>query len=161
MPLSLDDIKIALSIVDSGDAREIVLRSGDVEIALRRGPPDPNEAAITPARAALQSAATAPTPAVSPRSGDDGLRAASSPTATSVPLRAPLSGVIYRAPSPDEPPFVSPGDDVTDDSVVCIIDVMKVMNLIKSPVAGRVSRIDVRNGELVAKGDVILWIDPH
>lgn len=166
MPLTLDDIKIALSIIENSEGTEITLRSGEIELIIRRGPagvsqsplPRATEATPLPSQSAVgipdfsALASSAPKPAAASSPGV--------PSTTAVPLRAPLSGVIYRAPSPGEPPFVNPGAAVDADTVVCIIDVMKVMNLIKSPVAGKISRIDVEDSQVVAKDDVILWVDP-
>lgn len=167
MSITLDDIKVALAIIENGEGREISLRSGDIELTVRRGPPGmaaPSTSSsagasptATPGAVAPVSAAVNPVaPAASVASGGgDG-----PPTPMVVALRAPLTGVIYRAPAPDEPPFVTPGSVVGEDSVVCIIDVMKVMNLIKAPAAGRISRIDVQDGQLVSKGDAVMWIEP-
>lgn len=158
MSITLDDIKVALAIIENGEGQEISLRSSDIELNIRRGPPGmaapaaPAAAAVLPAAAAPVAAPTAAQPAPS------GSGAPPSPTAR--PLHAPLTGVIYRAPAPDEPPFVEPGVTVGEESVVCIIDVMKVMNLIKAPAAGRIARIDVQDGHLVSKGDVVMWVEP-
>ena len=159
MSITLDDIKTALAIIENGEGQEISLRSGDIELNIRRGPPGAAAPAV-PATVVLPAAANpaaAPAAAVQPP-----VSAGSStpPSPTARPLHAPLTGVIYRAPSPDEPPFVEPGAVVGEESVVCIIDVMKVMNLIKAPAAGRIARIDVLDGHLVTKGDVVMWVEP-
>lgn len=157
MSITLDDIKVALAIIENGEGQEISLRSGDIELNIRRGPP--GVAVPAPPAAIVLPDATgrvaAPAAALT-TSSDPG----AAPSQTARPLHAPLTGVIYRAPAPGEPPFVEPGATVGEETVVCIIDVMKVMNLIKAPAAGRIARIDVQDGHLVTKGDVIMWIEP-
>lgn len=62
---------------------------------------------------------------------------------------SPMVGTFYMAPSPDSPPYVTVGDEVTENDVVCIIEAMKVMNEIKAEVKGRIKEILVKNGEPV------------
>jgi acetyl-CoA carboxylase biotin carboxyl carrier protein len=159
MSITLDDIKVALAIIENGEGREISLRSGDIELTIRRGPPGVAAPAV-PAPVVLPTPAA---PVVAPAAAVPQVGSAAPsapPSSTARALHAPLTGVIYRAPAPDEPPFVEPGATVGEDSVVCIIDVMKVMNLIKAPAAGRIARIDVQDGHLVTKGDVVMWVEP-
>jgi acetyl-CoA carboxylase biotin carboxyl carrier protein len=161
MSITLDDIKIALAIIENGEGQEISLRSGDIELNIRRGPPGA-AATFVPAAVAQPAAAAAVAAPAAQSVAQPAAPAGSSapPSPTACPLHAPLTGVIYRAPAPDEPPFVEPGIAVGEESVVCIIDVMKVMNLIKAPAAGRIARIDVQDGHLVTKGDVVMWVEP-
>jgi acetyl-CoA carboxylase biotin carboxyl carrier protein len=64
-------------------------------------------------------------------------------------IRSPMVGTFYRAPSPEAPPFVEVGQEVTEDTVVCIIEAMKVMNEIKAGVRGVVTEVLVQNGQPV------------
>lgn len=63
-----------------------------------------------------------------------------------------MVGTFYSAPSPDSPPFVKVGDAVGEDSVLCIIEAMKVMNEIKAEKRGSIAEILVENGESVEFG---------
>jgi acetyl-CoA carboxylase biotin carboxyl carrier protein len=76
------------------------------------------------------------------------------------PIIAPLTGVYYAAPSPEEPPFVAVGDVVSVGQVVALVEAMKVFNEIQAEVAGRVTTIVAGNGNVVQKGDVLLRIEP-
>jgi len=71
-----------------------------------------------------------------------------------------MVGTFFRAPSPETDPFVSQGDHVTADTVICIIEAMKVMNEIKAEVEGEVIEIPVENGESVEYGQTIMVIRP-
>ena len=97
----------------------------------------------------------------------------SAPAAASVPapattaapanvkrILAPLTGVFYRASSPDAEAFVSEGSRVNDGDVVCILEAMKLFNEIQSDYSGTVVRIIPENGELVSQGEELMWIQP-
>jgi acetyl-CoA carboxylase biotin carboxyl carrier protein len=73
---------------------------------------------------------------------------------------APLPGTFYRAPRPGAPPFVSEGDAVGADTVVAIIETMKLMNSVPAGTPGRVARILVGNGEFAPLGTTLLLIEP-
>jgi acetyl-CoA carboxylase biotin carboxyl carrier protein len=74
---------------------------------------------------------------------------------------APLTGVFYRASSPDIAPYVEIGDRVEVGDVLCVLEAMKLFNEIQSDFAGTVVRVVPGNGELVSQGQELLWIEPH
>jgi len=73
-------------------------------------------------------------------------------------VTSPMVGTFYASPSPDDPSFVKVGDTVTEDSIVCIIEAMKVMNEVKAGIRGTVSEILVKSGEPVEFGTRIFRI---
>lgn len=75
-------------------------------------------------------------------------------------VTAPLTGVFYRASSPDAESFVNQGDRVEVGDVICILEAMKLFNEIQSDYAGTVLRIIPENGELVSQGEELFWIAP-
>lgn len=77
---------------------------------------------------------------------------APAPVASGIEIKSPMVGTFYSAPSPDAPAFVSVGQEVTPDTVVCIIEAMKVMNEIKAEVSGTVVEIAAENGKPVQFG---------
>ena len=77
-----------------------------------------------------------------------------------VAVVAPLPGTFYRAPRPGAPPFVDVGDAVGADTVVAIIETMKLMNSVHAGTPGRVARILVENGEFAPLGATLLLIEP-
>ena len=92
---------------------------------------------------------------------------ASAPAAAAAPvqdtsnlkdIKSPMVGTFYSAPSPDSPAFASVGQEVTPDTVVCIIEAMKVMNEIKAEVAGTVAEICAENGKPVQFGQALFRI---
>jgi acetyl-CoA carboxylase biotin carboxyl carrier protein len=74
---------------------------------------------------------------------------------------APLTGVFYRAASPDAQPYVEIGDRVEVGDVLCVLEAMKLFNEIQSDYAGTVVRVVPGNGELVSQGEELFWIEPH
>ena len=77
-----------------------------------------------------------------------------------IPVNSPMVGTVYRSASPDADPYISVGDRVTEETVVCIIEAMKVMNEIKAEVEGEVVAVLVENGEPVEYGQPILVVRP-
>ena len=121
-------------------------------------------------RLKLQKGPTAQAPAAAPAGGVTPQKAAPTgaemPLATpkpieSVPLRevvSPMVGTFYRAGSPDGPPFVDVGKTVTEDTVVCIIEAMKVMNEIKAETSGIIAEVVAENGKPVQFGQVLFRV---
>jgi acetyl-CoA carboxylase biotin carboxyl carrier protein len=72
---------------------------------------------------------------------------------------APLTGVFYRAPSPDVVPYVEVGDRVEPGDVLCVLEAMKLFNEIQSDDAGVILRVVPENGELVSQGGELFWIE--
>ena len=84
---------------------------------------------------------------------------AHSPAASLV--KSPMVGTFYRAPEPGAPPFVDIGHEVAPDTIVCIIEVMKLMNSIPAGASGVVTQIPVADGEPVEYGQVLMTIEPR
>lgn len=77
-----------------------------------------------------------------------------------IPIVAPMKGIFYRAPRPGAPPFVEVGSHVQEDTVVAIIEVMKLMNSIQAGVRGTIVQVCVDNGEAVERGQTLFLIRP-
>ena len=76
-------------------------------------------------------------------------------------IRSPMVGTFYAAPSSDAPPFVAVGAEVDPETVVCIIEAMKVMNEINSGVSGTIARMLVQNGQAVDYNQPLFAVKPH
>ncbi|NDV62548.1 acetyl-CoA carboxylase biotin carboxyl carrier protein [Puniceicoccales bacterium CK1056] len=70
-------------------------------------------------------------------------------------IKSPMVGTFYSSPSPESPPFVAVGDSVSDDTVVCIVEAMKVMNEIKAEAKGSIAEILVENGDNIEYGQAL------
>lgn len=120
-------------------------------LKLEKGPSPQPTAAVPPAAVGPANAAP-PAPETTP---------AAPKAIESVPLReilSPMVGTFYRSASPDVPPFVDVGKTVTDDTVVCIIEAMKVMNEIKAETSGIIAEVLAENGKPVQFGQVLFKV---
>ena len=142
--------------------RDFHLKYGDVELRVSRdaesradraGETTPRGDAAAPATPEAPKASAQP----SPRPGRQ--RDAAIPQGMVV-VKAPMVGTFYRAPSPGAQAFVEVGNKVAEDSVVCIIEVMKLMNTIHAGAAGIVREIRVENSQPVEFGQILIVIKP-
>jgi acetyl-CoA carboxylase biotin carboxyl carrier protein len=135
-----------LAIMHEHDLDTIKVKLGDAVYELSRRQPDP------PLSFAAQAFSTAPLVDEAPAAP------AAGPNVTKV--LAPLTGVFYRSPSPDAPPYVELGDRVDVGDVLCVLEAMKLFNEIQSDDQGKIVRIVPENGELVSQGGELFWIEP-
>lgn len=75
------------------------------------------------------------------------------------PIKSPLAGVFYRAPSPQAPSFVKEGDIVSPEKTVCIVEAMKVLNQINAGISGRIIKICVENGKPISSGQTLFYVE--
>ena len=167
MELTNEDVAEILALLDSLPYDELDLQTPRFRLTLRRGPGGWTEESqvladpvtVTPAaNGSAASPATAPQP---PASGEaDGGGDAGGSRAGMVAVAAPLPGTFYRAPRPGAAPFVEVGDDVAEDTVVAIVETMKLMNSVHAGTRGRVAEVCLENAELAAQGVTLMWIEP-
>ncbi len=156
--LTYDDLVQLVELIKSASHfSEFRLKSGDIEVSLKRRVDGTAPRATEPAHEAASPAVQAPAPAATPRTAGG---------ASPVPegmhaVRAPMVGTFYRAPSPGEPPFAEVGQAVEPDSIVAIIEVMKLMNSIEAGVRGTVREFRVPNATAVEYGEVLVVIEPQ
>jgi acetyl-CoA carboxylase biotin carboxyl carrier protein len=175
MDLTSDDVAEILTLLDSLPYDELDVETTRFRLTLRRAPGGgwtqehqvlAEPIAVTPGAAAAESGASAadgaPSSAV-PADADRGTggTADAAPDADGlVAVTAPLPGTFYRAPRPGADPFVREGDAVSPDTVVAIVETMKLMNSVHAGTAGRVARICADNGEFTPLGSILLLIEP-
>ncbi len=88
-------------------------------------------------------------------------KSAEEATGRRVIIKSPMVGTFYRSPAPDAPAFVEVGQEIDDDQVICIVEAMKLMNEIKSEIAGRIVEISVESGEAVEFGQPLFVVEPR
>lgn len=148
MTISADDVKEIMRLLEASRFDELKLEADGVRLVLRRGTGPLEEIAATPTAAeALPKAASLATPA--PASATD-------PNLADIP--APLLGIYYRAPKPGEAPFVEVGTVVEEDTVIGIIEVMKLMNPIHAGVRGEIVEILAQNAAAVEYGQPLMRV---
>jgi acetyl-CoA carboxylase biotin carboxyl carrier protein len=155
--VDLKDIKAIIDLMKKNSITEFELERQDSKIRLKRGLNGGGSAAqsedyIPASPTQMQQAIAAPastTVAVPP------------PVATGeVDIKSPMIGTFYRAPSPEAGNYIEVGSSVTPETVVCIIEAMKVMNEIKAEVKGVITQILVENGKPVEFGQPLFKVRP-
>jgi len=151
--IELKKLQELVALMVENDLIELDIRDGDESVSLSR--PSPYLHA-TPAPAPVSAPAPA---AAAPASG--GGEALAAPASDGlVEVQSPMVGTYYSAPKPEAPPFVKVGDHVTADTVVCLIEAMKVFSEVKADVSGTVRKIVARNSESVEFGQTLLLVEP-
>ncbi|MDD2240153.1 MAG: acetyl-CoA carboxylase biotin carboxyl carrier protein [Kiritimatiellae bacterium] len=142
--MDMDRIKEVIDLMREHELWEFSIEEKDIKLSLKRGQPGQMMAApLAPAPA------PAPAPAAPPPPPEEEL----------TPIPSPLVGTFYRATSPDADPFVAVGSRVNKDTVVCIIEAMKVMNEIKAETSGVITKILLENASAVQFGQPMFLIE--
>jgi len=139
------------ALMDAKKLDELEIEIEGVKVALRRGRSSHDQPQVVVAQP--QPAAHAPAAQPPPEE-------AAAPEEELHVVRSPMVGTFYRSPAPDADPYVEVGDEVGPDTVLCIIEAMKVMNELKAEVEGTVVAILVENGEPVEYGQPLFHIAP-
>jgi acetyl-CoA carboxylase biotin carboxyl carrier protein len=162
--LTNEDVADVLALLDSLPYDSLDLETSRFRLTLRRAPGGwTEESQVLAEPAVLALAPDAATTHAAPRhSANGGDAAVTGDTIADglTAVTAPLPGTFYRAPRPGADPFVQVGDAVTPDTVVAIVETMKLMNPVHAGTAGRVARIALENGDFAPLGTTLLLIEP-
>ena len=145
--MDLKDIKAIIDLMRKNDLSVFEMEKDGFRLKLQKGVGDQPVALSSPAPAANGPAVTTSAPAA--------------PAVVASNLKdvtSPMVGTFYRAASPDAPPFVDIGTRVTEDTVVCIIEAMKVMNEIKAETSGVIAEVVAENGKPVQFGQALFRV---
>lgn len=155
----LRKIKELIEIMERHELAEVEIKHGDDKIHLKRGPAQQPAVAGVPMLGQQQGTVTPgsgrqdvqPTPGGQPAAqADEQLTA----------IESPMVGTFYATPSPESEPYVELNSHVEPQTVVCIIEAMKVMNEIKAETSGTIAEILVTNGQAVEYGQVLFRVKP-
>jgi len=161
MELSEDDVLHILKLIDESKFDYFQLEVGELKITVSKGDPIPlgsstGQSIAAPAPSSTvaakpQSTASSSTPAAAkPAAIPEGM----------VPITAPLLGTFYVAPEPGAPPFVKVGQQITEDTTVGLIEVMKVFNSVRATVGGTIVEVVAQNGQFVEFGQALFIVKP-
>jgi acetyl-CoA carboxylase biotin carboxyl carrier protein len=160
LPLTVDlkDIKAIIDLMTKNDLSVFELEKDGFKLKLQKG--TEGQPILTTPIALAPGLGTAPAAAVgTARSEASGSGSESSASASSLKdITSPMVGTFYRTPSPESPSFVDVGTTVNEDTVVCIIEAMKVMNEIKAETSGVIAEILVENGKPVQFGQALFKV---
>ncbi len=141
MKIPVELVEQAVRLMERYQLQELSLELEDFSLHLERAEPSAELPAV---------AVAAPKPAAPEIEPD---------TTPFYPVEAPMTGMFYRGPSPNEPPYVEEGDVVHEGQTIGLIEAMKVFNEVPSPVSGTVRRILAQNATLVQQGEVLMLIE--
>lgn len=151
--MDIPKVKELIDLMKENDLVELEIVDGESKILLKR--PNPQITAVSPVPVSPvpvvhQAPEVTSPPAADAEKEDDDLTA----------ITSPIIGTFYQAPSPDSSAYVSVGDQVTSETVVCIIEAMKVMNEIKSEVSGTIIECCCKDGQSIEFGQVLFKVRP-
>lgn len=163
--MELKDIQNLIKFVAKSGASEVKLEMEDVKITIKTGE-EKGDTTIVQQAAPLQMAApmaqaapVAPA-APAPVAPAEDKSASAEDDSKYLTITSPMIGTFYRKPSPDKPLFVEVGDSVQADSVVCVIEAMKLFNEIESEVSGKIVKVLVEDSTPVEFGQPLFLVDP-
>ena len=159
--MELKDIQNLIKFVAKSGASEVKLEMEDIKITVKTGSGKTEttilQSAVSPAQMPVVSQVV---PQVEPVAPAAPAAAAVEEDSKLVTITSPIIGTFYRKPSPDKANFVEIGDSVSADSVVCVIEAMKLFNEIESEVSGKIVKILVEDSSPVEFGQPLFLVDP-
>ncbi len=161
--MELKDIQNLIKFVAKSGASEVKLEMEDIKITVKTGPGKTEttilQSGMSPAQMPVISQvvpqAEIPVAPAAPAES-----AAAEEDSNLVTITSPIIGTFYRKSSPDKPNFIEIGDSVSADSVVCVIEAMKLFNEIESEVSGKIVKILVDDSSPVEFGQPLFLVDP-
>ena len=151
--MELEQIKAIVAMMKDNDLSEFSMEQDGLKIRIKRGPEEFQQTVTIPTPAPAQPA-VAPVPAQPPTP------APAAPPAGINHITSPMVGTFYLSPSPDAPPYVEVGQEVDPETVVCIIEAMKVMNEIKAEAKGIITQVLMENAKPVEFGQPLFKLRP-
>jgi acetyl-CoA carboxylase biotin carboxyl carrier protein len=156
--MDIKEIKAVIDLMRKNSLTEFEYEKDGTKIRIQRGP-DGKPQVFTTTPGVAPAPALVPVPLAIPTATVP--IPASTPAPESLPsINSPMVGTFYASPAPDAPSYVSVGTVVTPESVVCIIEAMKVMNEIKAEMSGTITEILVESGKPVEFGKPLFRIRP-
>ena len=156
--MDLNELKELISMLEDSKLSELEIEEEGRRIRLTK-----QSEHYVSVPAPVQMQAPAPAPSVAPSTPFGSANESKEPSLADqglVAVTSPMVGTFYIKPAPSEPAFVEPGDRISADQTICIVEAMKIMNEVAAKVAGIVERILVENGEPVEFGQPLFAIRP-
>jgi acetyl-CoA carboxylase biotin carboxyl carrier protein len=148
--VDLRDIKAIIDLMKKNSISEFELEKQDFKIKLKRGGNGVAPSMAYDDGTVIQALSHQPAMLAGPAGGSS--QAAQPAAIQEQEIKSPMIGTFYRSPSPESAPYIDVGMEVNPDTVVCIIEAMKVMNEIKAEAAGVISQVLVENAKPVEFG---------
>jgi acetyl-CoA carboxylase biotin carboxyl carrier protein len=155
--VDLKDIKAIIDLMKKNSVSEFELEKQDFKIRLKRAG---SGVGVLPQSDEIQQLNFQPVPQQA-GGGAPQPQTSAPPAGGEVEIKSPMIGTFYRSPSPEAGSYVEVGMEVTPDSVVCIIEAMKVMNEIKAEAKGVITQVLLENGKPVEFGQPLFKLRPN
>lgn len=169
--MTFKEIQDLIKLINKTDLAEFKMKDGEFELSIRTDKyakaktiassavpsfiPMPSVPAAAPAAAAPATPAPAAAPAAKPAEA-----ASDADTSNYLEVKSPIVGTFYRSSSPEKPAYASVGDTISEGSVVCIVEAMKLFNEIESEVSGKIVKVMVEDAQPVEYDQVLFLVDP-
>ncbi len=158
-PFDLEKLQHLMELMEKHGLTELHLKNAGQVWRLRRGP-ETITVAPQPVYSPPPAMPTQTPQPVQPTGGTGGEVAPAPVAESGVLIKSPTVGTFYAAPSPDDPPFVTVGSKIQPDTIVCLVEAMKVYNDIQAEVAGTITSILVKNGDAVEYDQPLFRVEP-
>ena len=158
--IDLDWIRRLIDMVDGSGIDSLEISRFGTRVRIAKSPPVTVSSVATAGTPVAPAAAVAAPPTEPQPSAVSEADAGAEPDSGLAEVNSPMVGTFYRAPAPDAPPYVEPGDRVEKGQTLCILEAMKLMNELEAEVSGTIREICVDNAEPVEFGQVLFRIDP-
>jgi acetyl-CoA carboxylase biotin carboxyl carrier protein len=156
--LELKDIKAIIDLMKKNDLSVFEMEKDGFKLKLQKGA---GEQTVFAAPASFPAVALAPAGTATPvaaAAGGSGAAASGAEKPAAKEITSPMVGTFYRAASPESPSFVEVGQEVNEETVVCIIEAMKVMNEIKAEISGVIAEVVAESGKPVQFGQALFKV---
>ncbi len=160
------EIQKLIDFIANSGLDEVNVETSELKISVKRHAPAPIQMVAAPQQMMAMAQPAAPQQVAAPQPQ----AASTTPPAAAAPknddskyltIKSPMIGTFYRTQSPDKPPFIEIGDEVTIGKAVCIIEAMKLFNEIESDVTGRIVKVLVENATPVEYDQPLFLVEPN
>ena len=167
--MKVQEIREIIKLVDQSNISEFVFENEGTKIQMKKTETGtvtypaavPQQVQAQPAIEVQPAAALAPAP-VQPKAAETVTAPAESTEQENLhKILSPMVGTFYQSPSPDADNYVKIGDKVTADSIVCIVEAMKLFNEIEAEINGEIVEVLVKDGQLVEYGQPLFSVKPE
>lgn len=163
--LKIQEIRELIKLIDDSSIDEFKYEQNGEKVTLKKNSPAETAPRIN-TQAAAQPEQSAPVPKETPEPAPEDQPSESKASDSSseeghYTITSPMVGTFYSSPTPESDPYIQKGDKVSKESVVCIVEAMKLMNEIEAEVKGEIVDILVENGQLVEYGQDLFLVKPE
>jgi acetyl-CoA carboxylase biotin carboxyl carrier protein len=160
MNMELKDIQNLIKFVAKSGANEVKLEMEDIKITIKTGVGKAETTILQQAPLGMPQIPVAPVAPAAPVETSSADISPKEDTSKFIEITSPIIGTFYRKPAPDKPVFVEVGDSVNAETVVCMVEAMKLFNEIEAEVSGKIVKVLVEDGTPVEFGQPLFLVEP-